>query len=479
MAGYQFAHLELWGRQPPPVKKTKTPRHGQAWSAKSNKPQQGEGRWTVADILGEAGRTAGHCPHVAEPHAEIVHGLSLAELRAEHDKRAAEATIVHGKGRRKIRIDQQTLASLVISHPTPCRELANPAKAEAVLAWEQAVIAWARRQHGEQVASVVRHWDEGHPHLHLLLLPDGPEMRARLLHPGNVAKDRVMAEERAKGTDREQINRLGDRAYRAAMRAWQDEVHAEVSAWHGHARLGPRRQRLQRPEWQAVQRQQEALAAAARMVEDRTAKDEALLREAHANLAEELARSRQEADERAKAILAEAAAAGDVIRVQAEREAAVERQRGRVQLDGLATGATLIETGAIEDIRKQEGHLRVVAAPGRRDEVAAAMPAIRPVLPALKRMLEVIRERVQALLRPERAALAAQRARLAELMSKQKTALARSTALAEELGDRKAAREATSRMLGLRTRQGLVRELGRPVDQDDEPDAAPPAPCPR
>jgi hypothetical protein len=231
-----------------------------------------------------------------------------------------------------------------------------------------------------------------------------------------------------------------------------------------------------------VQRQQEALAAAARTIQDRAAQDEAALRAAHARLvdeharhAQEMAASRAQTDARAREIIAEAEAAGDAIRAQAERVAALERQRGRVQLDGLAVGMDLIETGAIVDIRKQEGRLRVVAAPGRRGEVAVAMPAIRPVLPTLRRMLETVRNRVaqelERLVGPLKARLQAERAkvreaagRVATLEQRHLAGIDQVEALAGELGERKTAIEQRNARLVARTLQSTRQELERELE---------------
>jgi hypothetical protein len=104
------------------------------------------------------------------------------------------------------------------------------------------------------------HVDEPHIHVHLAAVARGdPQLRADRLHDGR----RAQAEARARGEDR----RSQARAYCAAMRAWQDEVHREVSAVCGLARVGPRRRRLTRAGWHAEQRALEAVAEGLRRAE--------------------------------------------------------------------------------------------------------------------------------------------------------------------------------------------------------------------
>ncbi len=65
-----------------------------------------------------------------------------------------------------------------------------------------------------------------------------------------------------------ELNRLGDRAYRDAMRSWQDSYHRAVGVPTGLTRLGPARRRLSREAWHAEQ----VAAQAAKEAEERAAK---------------------------------------------------------------------------------------------------------------------------------------------------------------------------------------------------------------
>lgn len=199
---------------------------------------------SVSYVLDEAARVEGACSHVATPAPpETVWGMSIGELRLSHDAAAdaAVTTLASGKQRR-IRQDQNTLFSVVVSFPPELVTAEDPA---AVPDWEKRAVAWLRREFGDELLSVVRHVDEKAPHLHAYGRGKGPDMRAAVLHPGYQAKAAALAA----GDD----NKAADRAYRAAMREWQDRYWEQVAGPSGMARLGPGRRRLTRAEWHEEQ----------------------------------------------------------------------------------------------------------------------------------------------------------------------------------------------------------------------------------
>lgn len=199
---------------------------------------------SVSYVLDEAERVEGACPHVATPAPpETVWGMSIGELRAHHDAAADAATTTLASGKqRRIRQDQNTLFSVVVSFPP---ELVTTEDPDAVADWEKRAVAWLQREFGDQLLTVVRHVDENAPHLHAYGQGEGPDMRAASLHPGYRAK----ADALAAGED----NKGGDRAYQAAMREWQDRYWEQVAGPSGMARLGPGRRRLTRAEWHEEQ----------------------------------------------------------------------------------------------------------------------------------------------------------------------------------------------------------------------------------
>ncbi|MBO9135518.1 hypothetical protein J5289_01520 [Rhizobium sp. B230/85] len=230
MGGFQFVHLE-------------------AFSRKGNKRGQ-----STDFVFDEAQRRPGACLHVAEPsEPEVIFGLPLKDLRELHDGRAAEAkdTMKNGKSR-AIRSTQQTLATVIASHPfTVSEALADPHKAVAVARWEEKTVEWLRKLYGSQLRSVVRHTDEKHCHLHCYLIPENSMMKAAQLHPGHVAKSAITSGGMRPGEDQLAFNKRGDKAYRSAMRDWQNDYFLDVGAPCGLTRMGPGVRRLGRKEWQA------------------------------------------------------------------------------------------------------------------------------------------------------------------------------------------------------------------------------------
>jgi hypothetical protein len=117
--------------------------------------------------------------------------------------------------------------------------------------------SWLADKWGENLQCVVEHLDEPHPHVHWVVTPDLQENRLlqiQSVHPGYEAN----AASKARGeTKREQ-----KQAYKAAMKALQDDYYENVAAHCGLTRLGPRRQRLTREEWTEQQRQAKSLASA-------------------------------------------------------------------------------------------------------------------------------------------------------------------------------------------------------------------------
>ncbi|NVJ64770.1 MAG: hypothetical protein HWD84_11170 [Flavobacteriaceae bacterium] len=245
--GYQFIHLEAYSRK-----------------------ADSKGR-SVDWVLAEARRDPEASLHVETPTPpELVHGVSLDELAALHGELADVATTILKNGRaRKIRKDQKSLLTVVASYPTPTNELSgNPAERESLGRWERRTVEWLRSLHGDDLMTVIRHTDEKYPHLHAYILPrSDPELRALRVHPGHEAKHAIM-DSAPETESKKELNRRGDRAYRDAMRGWQDSYHKAVGVPSGLTRLGPARRRLSREAWHAEQ----VAARAVKATEERAAR---------------------------------------------------------------------------------------------------------------------------------------------------------------------------------------------------------------
>lgn len=233
--------------------------HLQAYSRKGDS----QGRST-SYVLAETRRDPASCLHVPNPMPPtVVYGTGITELEETHDAAADAARTVPKAGKpRRIRTDQQTLMTVVASHPYLVSDVVDDeGKKEEIATWEKLTIDWLWQLYGDKLASVIRHTDEPHWHLHAYILPDRSTMRASALHPGQLAKKEVMSTGE-KGGGPKELNKLGDAAYRRAMRTWQDLYHDAVGVHCGLTRLGPARRRLTRAEWQAERTQARALQSA-------------------------------------------------------------------------------------------------------------------------------------------------------------------------------------------------------------------------
>lgn len=238
---FQFAHIETYARRP-------------AMRAK------GDQKHSVADILGEASRTPGYCPHVAQPgEPEVVAGLHPTELLARHDA-LVESRRIAGKRNKQ---DVHTLAAAVYSWP----ELVEYTDRQRFYQFVRDVLEF-HRKHVGPIDSAIVHWDETYPHLHIYT----SDMDARRLSPGWRVKREVLEA----GGDA----KAAGLAYRHAMRNWQNLFYAEVGQINALDRYGPRRQRLTRAQFRAAKAERLAAADRLRAARDRAAEAEQVAEQA-------------------------------------------------------------------------------------------------------------------------------------------------------------------------------------------------------
>ncbi|UNZ52848.1 plasmid recombination protein [Agrobacterium tumefaciens] len=234
--GYQFVRLELFSR----------------------KGKAGRGTDFVFD---EVSRRPQASLHVREPKTpDIVFGMEIHDLRALHDEQASLARVTVKDKSKAVRKDQNTLGTVIISHPATMEEFqSNPSIQRDVVDWERRSVQWLKSLYGDELVTVVRHLDESHPHLHAYLVPKDSEMRAVRFHPGFLAKNEVKAAGPAHGEDDKTLGKRADRAYVEAMRDLLNDFHEKVATPSGLTRLGPQKRRLTRAEWQREQLQAQSL----------------------------------------------------------------------------------------------------------------------------------------------------------------------------------------------------------------------------
>lgn len=270
MPGYMFVHMETHAMA----------RAGKSAANAAKRTAAGKqtkaGPRPVPEILAELLREAGAHPHVPEAAPPVhIDGLTAAQLRERLVVDLDTARVANGGT--AIRKDRRILLSLVTSHPYSMEECrADPAKWEAVREWSGDAIAflrsWAADQGGELV-TVYAHLDETYPHMHAYVLAD-PRMgcRADDLHPGRRAKRDAEKQARDHGAAPKEAVKIGNDAYKAAMRGFQDAYYQAVAIPHGLTRIGPARRRLTRAE-----RNAELAAATATATAVQAAKDAELV----------------------------------------------------------------------------------------------------------------------------------------------------------------------------------------------------------
>lgn len=221
MAGFQFMHIESYART---AAKGKTGGH------------------SVSSIVGEARRDPEHSPHVESPQPpQYLQGASLDALEATCE--AYAATITDTKGR-KMRKDGLCLLAGVVSAPDGFTE-AQWSKLSSD------TLSWLENRFEDRLRTTVAHVDESHDHLHFYVVPRDGE-RFDDVHPGKAAARQAKEQGLAKGDQ--------NKAYIAAMRAFQDDFFEQVGARNGLARVGPGRRRLTREQWKIEQAQVEQIS---------------------------------------------------------------------------------------------------------------------------------------------------------------------------------------------------------------------------
>lgn len=249
MSGPQFIHIQTWSGKPNPA--------GQS----------------INSVIEEANRVPEFSTHVADPKPPIVLLGNPSKFRQDHDDHVAARTTMVRKadgtsGRRSIRKDRHTMASIVISYPKPYSDITTDEERQKLEVWKVANMNWLRGKYKGQLRVLLLHEDETYPHLHAWLLPDDPSADAKTLHPGKMAKRQVEREAKHNGVPSREAVKLGNRALKEAMTSFQDEYYGAVGFPMGLTRTGPKRRRLTRQQWVTEKADAVANAAALAALQD-------------------------------------------------------------------------------------------------------------------------------------------------------------------------------------------------------------------
>ena len=240
MAGYQFFHVEAYAREESTKGRTHTKKNsdGTFSSKEVAKEKRGNVRWVIA----EAKRDQDSCHHIDSPQPPTVLLGDLDLVEQEATRWAEEATDERG---RKLRKDGACLLAGVISLPR-----------DEEAQWEQfkaKSLDWLKEKYGDNLRCVIAHEkDEAHPHLHFYCVAKKGQ-KFEDLHEGKRAQKELKKKNPQASKQEQNI------AFAEAMRATQDDFANRVGQRFGLARIGPGRRRLTRAQWQAEQKQAEAL----------------------------------------------------------------------------------------------------------------------------------------------------------------------------------------------------------------------------
>ena len=327
---YQFVHIETFAREAstkvkPTKAKGKTPQERLAALGGANAPkgmdaftQSGKGKKpkaSVRDVIGEALRNEGDCNHVEVPQEPTYLVGDLGAMLAiipEIERKAAAEKERTGRAPRK---DMHVLLAGVASYPRALA-VSDPKGHER---WEQATVKWLREKYGDKLRAVLRHDDEEHPHLHFMVL-DRERLNAKELHDGYAASAHLGG--------KAAVSKEATQLFNNAMREVQSDYYAKVGHPAGLLRDGPKRKRMDRATYKAVQRE----------ARERVALDASVV-QAHADLLDVAGvEGRAAADLRRKAEQEAAALAVAQALVAAER-AALDQRGDQLQRDRAAVDA--------------------------------------------------------------------------------------------------------------------------------------------
>ncbi len=319
------------------------------YAKKPRKPtKKGPGKAGVDFVLAEGCRAPWASQHVAEIQAPtVVWTQSAADIQSIHDDRLARAfTMTVGRVRRRIRRDQCTLLGVVASYRgDPATVLSDPVLRADYEKWEQLALMFLQLTFGADLERVIRHTDEANVHLHGYVVPgeDDFEMRARALHPGHAAEDRVVALALAEGRTKKVAADAGRVAYKKAMSAFLDDFHRQVGLPCGHMRRGSMKGRRPRADIMAERRAAEGIEFANRHQREIVSK----------GYETGLHRGLADADEQNQALIIAAARQAEAIKAEAARLADKMTEQARLDAAKILKKARDVADQAAQSCREE------------------------------------------------------------------------------------------------------------------------------
>jgi hypothetical protein len=199
--------------------------HIESFSIKKNPKSK---KTDVAGVCGEVTRQPGFCEHVDEVQKpDLLYGMDPLALQAKINIRFDELREESkGSGVAGPRKDRLVLTAGVFSYPgTECDE--------KYFEWQADCVKYLKSEYGQNLKSVVAHYDEGHPHLHFLLC-DLKTLRVDGgLDPAKTAQH-----------EHRQLKKTNTTSQKDALKTFQDRFYDQVGEKYGHERKLGSRERL-------------------------------------------------------------------------------------------------------------------------------------------------------------------------------------------------------------------------------------------
>lgn len=269
--GFQFIREECYSR----VRSQGAP------SRRNGKARKGTGKLSAREVIAEAIRAVGATPHVTAPQPpRSLYGLPAEDLPIWLDQiesMAHDVKVQTAHGERRQRSDTPILLGVVASYPAKADE-GDP----LYVAWRERTIEFFKLRYGSLLVSVLEHTDEPFGHLHAEITNLG--MSVKTLHAGHSA----MRESAKRGDTK----KMQSDAYKDGARRLQDDFFKAVSIESGLARIGPKKRRKTRAQWQAEK--QANIATAIGLLREHERFQEATIRACNANVLMDKAERRAE-----------------------------------------------------------------------------------------------------------------------------------------------------------------------------------------
>lgn len=178
---------------------------------------------------------------------------------------------------RKIKSDKNILLAGVVSYPKPWIDGQNAKNwtdddYQNYQLFISETVDFLKKQFGENLLNILEHKDEKYPHLHFYIADRKRVSSTPELHPGQA--ENIRLERAAKEKNIKCDKKAATKAYRDAMRMFQDSYYEQVGKLCGLDRLGPKAQRLTYSEWKIRKINNKNIAKAAKKLKDELLKQE-------------------------------------------------------------------------------------------------------------------------------------------------------------------------------------------------------------